>query len=204
VDARRRLPLPPFHRLTFALKRTHTWCVGLCGELSCVAGKRRYRSPVIGVKCSAQPVVRVVRIGCCRVRYPTAKAGSLCLVSAAIQLPEALLWLHRPTHRGVRRLPGLSDNQPVLAHRGGYAACEPGALGSTKNGLPSSGFSARTPRTLGWGKCAMGELSLSRTLECLSPLRAILLRALHCGNVVKTFGPFLPTPNGGGLLAPER
>ena len=63
---------------------------------------------------------------------------------------------------------GLSDKQPVLAHRGGPAACGPGALFVPRTFSPPADSPAeRRERSV--GKVPMGELSLSGEAECLSP-----------------------------------
>ena len=61
---------------------------------------------------------------------------------------------------------GPSDKWPVLAQRG-RTTSQQGALRSTENVLPGSGFSARTP-DVQLERYPVGELSLSAETECLS------------------------------------
>src|SRR6516225_7705371 len=79
--------------------------------------------------------------------------GSLCLASAATQTPRGAA-LASPTDTS-----GLSDNQPVLAHRGGRAACGRGAWFRPGSFYPTADcLLERAERSV--GKVRMGELSL--------------------------------------------
>src|SRR5713226_1844064 len=98
------------------------------------------------------------------VRYPMSKLRGLLLASTATRnpLPNCVLASQAATSWEPEDSTGATDNCPVLAQH-----AEQGALVSTENVLPGSGFSVGTPYVQ-LERGHRGEPSLSGEPECLS------------------------------------